>query len=229
MKYYKGFNSDMTCRGYQFEEGKSYEEQTADLCKSGFHACEDAIDILGYYPPVSENGQINKYHEVELEDVSAQTDDDSKRVGRKITIGAELNFFSIAKAHIEYVKSKCEKENNKHLDSGYYSVASNSGYYSVASNSGYYSVASNSGNQSVASNSGHQSVASNSGYQSVAVAWGKNSKAKGAKGSYLVLTEWGEWNGNEYPLLGAKLVKVTGKKIKADTYYMLKDGKVQEC
>ncbi len=26
MKAYKGFNKDMTCRGFQYEEGKEYEQ-----------------------------------------------------------------------------------------------------------------------------------------------------------------------------------------------------------
>ena len=38
MKAYKGFNKDMTCRGFQFEEGKTYEEKEARLCEKGFHA-----------------------------------------------------------------------------------------------------------------------------------------------------------------------------------------------
>lgn len=62
MKAYKGFNSDITCRGFQYEEGKTYEEPTADLCKKGFHTCEDPLDCIGYYHPA--DGAV--YGEVEL-------------------------------------------------------------------------------------------------------------------------------------------------------------------
>ena len=53
MKAYKGFNKDMTCRGFQFEEGKTYEEENAELCNKGFHACLAPIDVLKYYAPAS--------------------------------------------------------------------------------------------------------------------------------------------------------------------------------
>ena len=43
MKAYKGFNKNLTCRDYQYEEGKTYEEKEAKLCKSGFHACENPV------------------------------------------------------------------------------------------------------------------------------------------------------------------------------------------
>lgn len=41
---YKGFNKDMTCRGFQYEEGKEYEEDRAEACNFGFHACEYPLD-----------------------------------------------------------------------------------------------------------------------------------------------------------------------------------------
>ena len=40
MKAYKGFNKDMTCRGFQYKEGETYEEKKASVCECGFHACE---------------------------------------------------------------------------------------------------------------------------------------------------------------------------------------------
>ena len=43
------------------------------------------------------------------------------------------------------------------------------------------------------------------------------------------MSEWGEWDGNKYPFIGAKMVVVDGEKIKADTFYMLKDGEIVEA
>ena len=102
MKAYKGFNKDMTCRGFQFEEDKTYHEENADLCHSGFHACENPLDCFGYYAP----GQ-SVFHEVELDDVSDQRGDDSKICGKTIKIGAELDVAKICKLHFVIFKGKC--------------------------------------------------------------------------------------------------------------------------
>ena len=94
MKAYKGFNKDMTCRGFQFEEGKTYEhEGDAKLCESGFHACEDPLDIFEYYPAAN-----SEFHEVELDGVSNERRGDTKVAAKKITIGARLGIDKIIKA-----------------------------------------------------------------------------------------------------------------------------------
>ena len=67
IKAYKGFNADMTCRGFQFKEGETYTEEKSELCNSGFHACEDPIYCLWYYSH-TDNAV---FHEVELDEVSA--------------------------------------------------------------------------------------------------------------------------------------------------------------
>ena len=236
-KYYKGFNPDMTCRGFQFEEGKTYETEKADLCNAGFHACESPLDVFAYYPPCDENGNLNKFHEVELEGVSEQRSDDTKVCATKITIGAELNFFGLAKAHVEWVKSHLNKDaqavnsgdSSSAVNSGHRSSAVNSGYRSSAVNSGDSSSAVNSGYSSSAVNSGYRSSAVNSGKDSIAVAWGVDGKAKAEIGSYIVLAEW-KYNNKTctYDFKGAKMKKVDGVKVKADTFYQLKDGKFTE-
>ena len=107
MKAYKGFNKDMTCREFQFEEGKTYEEQEAKLCERGFHACENPVICFDYYAPGT-----SVYHAVELEDVAPERESDTKCVGKKITIGAKLGIPEICQLTFEYVKAHCTNEHN---------------------------------------------------------------------------------------------------------------------
>ena len=281
MKAYKGFDKDMKCRGFQFEEGKTYEEPNAKLCENGFHACLAPLDVFRYYAPCDDYGNMQNFHEVELDDVLDEKSNDSKVVAKKIKIGASLTLFGLAKAHIEYVKEHIEPAKEE-KNTGDCSAASNTGYCSAASNTGNYSAATNTGNRSAASNTGNysaatntgdcsaatntgdcsaasntgdcsaatntgycsaasntgdcsaatntgnRSAASNTGKNGIAVAWGRDSKVKGALGCYIVLAEYGAWNGAEYPLLNAKMHKVDGKTIKPDTWYKLKNGKFVE-
>lgn len=105
MKAYKGFNRDMTCRGFQFEEGKEYHEEKAELCESGFHACENPLDTFRYYSP---NGSV--YHEVELDEVSDErNEEDTKICAKTIRIGARLDVAGMCKAHHEYVRARCKQ------------------------------------------------------------------------------------------------------------------------
>lgn len=68
---------------------------------------------------------------------------------------------------------------------------------------------------------GYYSHAATSGKNSIAVAIGKNSKAKSTTGNWIVCSEY-DSDGN---VKTVKTVKVDGKKIKADTWYTLKNGK----
>ena len=235
MKAYKGFNPDMTCRGFQYEEGKEYETDTAELCECGFHACLDPLDVFGYYPPVNDDGNLNKFHEVELEEVGDKRDDDTKVCAKKIKIGSELNFFGLVKAHVEWVKEQVDKDKTNDFsgdrsaatNTGDRSAATNTGDRSAATNTGDQSAATNTGDRSAATNTGDQSAATNSGKDSVALSWGIEGKAKAALGSYIVLAEWKETD-NGYTLKCARMHKVDGKIIKPDTFYMLKNGKFVE-
>ena len=105
MKLYKGFDKNLNCRGFQYEIGKEYREDKADLCNAGFHACENPLDVFSYYVP----GEGSRYCEVELEEVSEQKEtSDTKRCGKVIKIGAELDVAGICKAHFEYVTARCD-------------------------------------------------------------------------------------------------------------------------
>ena len=89
-KAYKAFNINMTCRGFQYEEGKTYEiKGKLKFRKHGFHACLSLADVFDYYC-----GKIGKdfvIYEVELENVSDERhEDDSTVVAKKITIGKRI-------------------------------------------------------------------------------------------------------------------------------------------
>ena len=121
MKMYKGFDKDLKCRDFQYEIGKTYEEPTADLCNRGFHACERPLDVFRYYYP----GKMSRYCEVNLDDVSDQKDDDSKRCSKKIAVKAEIGITGIVKAQIKYVKKHTTMEytDPKQATAGWYGAA----------------------------------------------------------------------------------------------------------
>lgn len=113
IKSYKGFNKDMTCKGFQYEEGKEYETERAECCETGFHACEYPLDCFSHYAP---NGSV--YHEVEQDGDIDREDDGTKIASTKIKIGARISIAGIVKAAIEYTMSKTKKEASKDDDYG---------------------------------------------------------------------------------------------------------------
>ena len=213
MKLYKGFDKDLKCRGYQFEVGKEYEEEKADICNYGFHACENPLDVFGYYPPAD-----SRYCEVDL-DVNDQKSDDSKRVGKRIKINAEIGLPGLIKAGVGYIKDQVDWEHAK---------VSNTGDRSAATNTGDWSAATNTGDWSAATNTGNQSAATVTGKESVAMAVGCDSKAKGALGCYLVLSEWKHID-REYHIVDVQSAKVDGETIKPDIFYKLINGRFVEA
>ena len=114
-------------------------------------------------------------------------------------------------------------------NTGNQSAATNTGYYSAATNTGNRSAATNTGNQSAATNTGDQSAATVDGKESIAIVTGVDSKASGAIGCWLVLTERGGWNGNTYPIKEVRAVKVDGEIIKPGVFYKLENGEVVEA
>ena len=59
MRGYKMMESDMTCRGFQYEIGKEYFlEDELEICKNGFHFCENPFDCLEYYNNINGNKRL---------------------------------------------------------------------------------------------------------------------------------------------------------------------------
>ena len=65
IKGYKGFDKDLKCRGFQYEVGKEYSTDKAVACNTGFHYCENPMDVLGFYAPCDDTGNPNRFCEVE--------------------------------------------------------------------------------------------------------------------------------------------------------------------
>ncbi|HAG3415872.1 TPA: hypothetical protein G8034_002887, partial [Salmonella enterica] len=160
---FKGFKQDLTCRGFQFEIGKTFEhEGKVRACSSGFHSCEYPLDCFSYYPPAE-----SRYAEAVAEgDVSREDGGDSKIASASITIKAELSVHQLVTRAIEWIWHRVDRSLEQQVMTGDYSAASNTGDYSAASNTGYQSAASNTGDYSAASNTGYQSAASNTGNRS---------------------------------------------------------------
>ena len=243
IKSYKGFNRDMTCNpegvSFQYEEGKEYEEDNAEACECGFHACEMPLDVFSYYPPGT-----SVYHEVEQSGKISRKEDDSKVASTKIKIGARLDIAGLVKAQIEYVKKRTNNEhtNPERATAGDYgaatagdygaatagdSGAATAGGYGAATAGNYgaatagYRGAATAGYRGAATSRGKSEVGNNG----LAVARGNNVKVKGGIGSILVIAEE---NANNYDIADWKAVIVDGENVKADTWYCLKDGELCE-
>lgn len=143
----------------------------------------------------------------------------------------KIGLDGLIKAEVEHVMTDINKinEETKAVNSGDRSAAINSGYRSAAVNSGERSAAVNSGRGSAAISIGGSSAAVNSGEEGVAASLGINGKAKAALGGWIVLTEWKfDKKHEELHRVDLKSAQVDGKKIKADTWYILKNGEFVE-
>ena len=208
MKVYKGTDKEMKCRGFQYEQGKTAETSAAKLCEKGFHACEAPLDVFAYYPPAT-----SRYFEANMEDVSGERrDDDTKVVGRKITLGAELNVAGLCKAHFEYVKAHTTMEHtDPKIATAGDSGAATAGYRGAAT-AGYRGAATSRGSVSVGENG-------------CGLVRGNGVKVKGGLGAVLVICEE---NADDFNIKEWRAFIVDGTDIKADTWYCLVDGEVKE-
>ena len=239
MKAYKGFDENLKCRDFQYEIGEEYEEDVAELCKTGFHACEAPLDVFCYYSP-----NKSRYCKVELDDVSSKTSDDSKRCGKKIKIGAEIGIHGLIKAHFDYVKEHTTHEvKNYGAATAGNSGAATAGDYgaatagdSGAATAGYrgaatagYSGAATAGDSGAATAGDYGAATSRgksaSGKEGLSVARGNEVTVKGGLGAILVIAEENEDN---FKIKDWKAAVVDGENIKADTWYKLVDGEFEE-
>ena len=220
MRVYKGTDKDMRCKGLQYEIGKPVTVGgDIKLCERGLHACEMPLDVLNYYPPAA-----SRYFEAELEGVTAEKQDDTKRVGNRLELKAELSIANLVKAQIEYVKERPTPEDTEHA-TGDQGAASATGDRGAASATGNQGAASATGDRGAASATGDRGAASATGKACVALSAGIYGKVLGEVGNAIVCVERGNWDGETYPIKAILSAIVDGETIKAGVWYTVKDGK----
>ena len=242
--YYKGFNKDMTCKGFQYEEGKEYHEEEAIVCRKGFHACEYPLDCFNYYNPAE-----SVFHEVELGGDARGDKDNTKKCSKSIKVGARLDIAGIVKAAINYTTKNCvdgKSGGNRSALSGGNRSALSGGYRSALSGGDWSALfggnrsALSGGNQSALSGGNRSALfggnrsalfggdwsALSGGYRSAlsggnrsVLRGGEECKYRGGMWSVFAAEIWG--NGQ---LIGMKTAVVDGENIKPDTWYQF-DGK----
>ena len=182
IKTYKGFNKDMTCRDFQYEEGKEYAEESVEVCDHGFHACEYPLDCLGYYSPSE-----SVYHEVEQSGEIQKHSEDTKVASTKIKIGAEISIAGLVKAAIEYTVKRVNKDAESDEKYGASSAtgtygassatgtcgaSSATGYKGASSATGTYGASSATGDYGASSATGDYGASSATGYYGASSATG---------------------------------------------------------
>ena len=98
---YMGFDSNLSCSGFKYEVGKSYNADSINtICKSGFQSYENPLDVLDYYPFIKD--KINRYYKVRVDNILAESliSNDSKILSIDITILEELTISDLLKATI---------------------------------------------------------------------------------------------------------------------------------
>ena len=138
IKGYKGFDKDMTCLCFQYESGKDYTyDGDIKCCKSGFHFCENPLEVLSYYPPAT-----SRFCEVEGSGNIDRKDDNSKISVSNLHIGLEIGLSGLIQAGIKFILDKVNYNDNKATNTGDCSAAEVKGKDSIAIAAGYKSKAS---------------------------------------------------------------------------------------
>ena len=247
MKGYKGFEKGLVCRGKQYAENTVFEEEEAEICKSGMHFCALPHQVFSHYYP----GENHEFAEVEALD-DPVTDDNAKYCSKKLRIGAKISVFDMVKASVYAFKEHANFA-GKIAEATQVDGAANAGDcgaanagdcgaanagYRGAANAGDYGAA-NAGDYGAA-NAGSYGAA-NAGSYGAAIAQKKGKASVGINGIAAVIGNGGNVSGKVGAILllvdtdddGNTLdfaaVKVDGETIKENTWYKLDGGNVVEA
>ena len=171
---FKAYDPGLICKGYQYEEGKTYKKNGHGVCVGGVtHYCVNPFDVLDHYPLVREDGKFSDFTTVEAIDEPV-TDDNRKFATSTIKIGVKLGFAGFIKACIDFVYEKMIKnmpsdkvdtaDSAKIGSSGYSAKIGSSGNCAQIGSSGYSAKIGSSGDYAQIGSSGYSAKIGSSGY-----------------------------------------------------------------
>ena len=236
MKGYKAFNKGLICKGKQYKENETFEEERAVPCHRGMHFCKNPFDVLNFYDLVDENGEFSDFAEVEApDDAEVKTDDDIKYCTTKLKVGAKFSFAGFVKTCVDFVIEKTQTEKPDSGDyaqigsSGNSAKIGSSGNSAKIGSSGDSAQIGSSGNSAKIGSSGYSAKIKSTGYDSIICCAGDDSCVSAKKGSWITLAEWKySYEKDRYVPKCVKTEYVDGERIKEDTMYKLIDGEFTE-
>ena len=220
-KGYKAFNPGMICKDKQYAENTDYEEVGGKICEKGMmHYCVNPFDVLNFYDLVDESGKFSDFSEVNALDQPI-SGSNGKFATKKLHIGAKLSFAGFIKACIDYTKEQTIVNMPK--------SDVTTGDSAQIGSSGDSAQIGSSGDSAQIGSSGDCAKIDSTGVDSVICCAGHGCTVKAKIGSWITLAEWeySEEKGRSVPRC-VKTEYVDGEKIKADTWYRLKNGEFVE-
>ena len=103
-----------------------------------------------------------------------------------------------------------------------------SGNAAQIGSSGYAARIGSSGRYARIGSSGDDARIKCEGEHAVVVCAGKRARIKAPVGAWITLAEYGDFDGAGYPCVCVKSAKIDGERLKADTWYTLKNGEFVE-
>ena len=220
-KGYKAFNPGMICKDKQYAENTDYEEVGRKICGKGMmHYCVNPFDVLNFYDLVDESGKFSDFAEVKALDQPI-SGSDGKFAAKKLHIGAKLSFAGFINACIDYTKEQTIINMPK--------SDVTTGDSAKIGSSGDSAKIGSSGDSAQIGSSGFSARIDSTGVDSVICCAGHGCTVKAKIGSWITLAEWeySKEKGRSVPRC-VKTEYVDGEKIKADTWYQLKNGEFVE-
>ena len=212
---YKAFNKDFACKGKQYEENTTYEENGSEICKEGvMHYCNNPFDVLNYYPLVNNDGEISEFAKVEpLGDIYEKEDICATN---KLHIGAKLGLKGFVKTCIDFTLERTKVETTGFVDtksdnggngakigssgngaqigsSGYWAQIGSSGDGAKIGSSGYGAQIGSSGDGAKIDSSGYRAKIGSSGNEAKITSNGKHSVVMAAGYDSIAKAKIGSW------------------------------------